>query len=131
MPERVWTLVCEYAVLEQTRKVSIINEFTRFTCSVFPATIFTFFVVSRWKLFSGDIFRHKVAIFNKEGTVRRITRPNKVVFDPINVNVIGECDWTTAAAFENTPFSHEDTLTIEEIADGITVYTIDVPIVKR
>lgn len=77
MAELEWIFLCEYALLDQGNKLSMLGEFTSVYFAKFPATFPSLYVVTRWQGEKGETLAESLRVSGPDGkTIAELSTPS-------------------------------------------------------
>src|SRR5688572_26320152 len=113
MPDVEWSLTCDYCVLDQAGKLSIIGIFERIMAESVPVLHPVLFVITRWRNPGGETFKAQTRIWTPTEQLLVGTNPAQVPPSPLGQHV-------TIDQFRGLVLEREGQYLVELLADGET-----------
>lgn len=82
MPDVEWSLICDYCILDQTGKLSVLGIFERIVAESVPVLHPALFIVTRWRNPSGESFVAQTRIWTPTEQLLVSTGPTQVPANP-------------------------------------------------
>jgi hypothetical protein len=124
MPDVEWSLTCDYCLLDQAGKLSIIGIFERIVTQSVPVMHPALFVVTRWRNPSGEAFTAQTRVWTPTEQLLVSTGPTHVPPNPAGQHV-------TIDQFRGVVFEREGQYLVELLSADETAryYPLQVVVV--
>ena len=113
MPEVEWSLVCDYCLIDQTGKLSMLGIFERIAAESLPVLHPLLFVVTRWRSVAQESFVAETRIWTPTEQLLVSTGATQVPANPGGQNL-------TINQFRGLVLEREGQYLIELLAEGET-----------
>ena len=113
MPTVEWSLLCDYCLIDQTGKLSLIGIFDSVAVASFPAQHPMLYVVTRWRSEPGQTFVAETRIWTPTEKLLVTTGPVQVAPNPGGHNL-------TVNQLRNVAIEREGQYLVELLAEGET-----------